>query len=274
MDAPPTTQAPFPLRLRGAARFSLGRLSLRVMLAVGFGVMTIVPVLLLSIWSDRAALKREQEAVVEKHLLLAKNVGGDLERYAQSLISAFGLARRQNALADPLPGLSAHLADLHIRCVLWVAAADLATRGRICPDRSFEPADLAAIAAQRQASDPVFTQVMPDAGGRPTFYIVAQELDGRITIAAVATDYIIQSQKAIHFGKAGHAAIVDRAGNILAHPKESLALAIKNLATVPPIAAMIAGETGVAAFYSPLKQAEMIAGHSVVPSTGWGSTLR
>ncbi len=258
---------PWPVAI---GRAGASGMTLRTMLALAFAVITIIPVLALSLWSDRSAFEKEQEAVLEKHLLLAKNLGTDLDRYANALGSAFELARRQRDLEGLPPGLMAHLASLKIRCVFWVGITDLAPGRRICPDESFEAADLQTVVAHHQPTGPVFTEVLADAQDRPTLYIVEEENNGSVAVAAVATDYIIERQQAVAFGDGGHAAIVDRAGNVLAHPKKSLAKSIKNLATVPPIAAMIAGETGVTEFYSPIKQADMITGHTVVPTTGWG----
>ena len=213
---------------------------------------------------------REREAVLEKHLLLAKSLSSNLERYVHALGSAFELARRQRDIETLPPGLLAHLDSLKIRCVFWVGIADLAPGRRICPDESFQAADLQSIIELRKPTGPVISAVMADAAGRPTLYLVEEENDGLVAVAAAATDYIVERQHAVTFGEGGHAAIVDQTGNVLAHPKKSLAESIRSLASVPPVAAMIAGETGVTEFYSPVKHADMITGHTVVPSTGWG----
>ena len=45
---------------------------------------------------------------------------------------------------------------------------------------------------------------------------------------------------------------------------------MKDISAVAPVKKMIAGETGISQFYSPAAKADMIAGFTTVPSTGWG----
>ena len=241
-----------------------------MMMALAFTVIAVIPALALSVWSDQSAAQREREAILDRYLLMADGLAMDLDSYADALKAAFALARQQRD-GEALPrGLLGHLSDLEIRCVFWAGLEDPDAAQRICPDSAFEIADLETLTTYRVPGGPAFTPVLADGKGRPTLYLVQEEPDGTIAVAAVGTSYIVERQSSIAFGEGGHAAIVDGAGNVLAHPKDSLAQSIRNLADVPAVAAMIAGETGIAEFYSPIKDAAMIAGHTVVPSTGWG----
>ena len=74
----------------------------------------------------------------------------------------------------------------------------------------------------------------------------------------------------ITFGDRGHAVIVDRDGLVLAHPKQSWRLEMKDLSGVLPVREMKAGKTGVAEFHSPALNIDMIAGYTTVKGFGWG----
>jgi diguanylate cyclase (GGDEF)-like protein len=56
----------------------------------------------------------------------------------------------------------------------------------------------------------------------------------------------------------------------LAHPKEEWQKEMKDFSKLAPVIQMVAGKTGVIQFFSPAVKADMVAGYSVVPSTGWG----
>jgi PAS domain S-box-containing protein len=84
------------------------------------------------------------------------------------------------------------------------------------------------------------------------------------------TEYFVKLQSAIRFGKKGHAAIVDRRGHIIAHPDPRWRAMMKDISQVDPVRRMMAGETGVLRFFSPEVQADMVAGFTTTPTTGWG----
>ena len=58
---------------------------------------------------------------------------------------------------------------------------------------------------------------MLDETGRPALFLLRGTED-RLYVAAVSTDYIVKQGTAVSFGEKGHAAIVDHAGNVIAHP--------------------------------------------------------
>ncbi len=249
-------------------------MKIRSILTLAFAVIALVPIAALGLWFDRAAYEKEVDAVHEKHLLLAGNMSATLSRYATDLISVFWLARLQRRSETVPRGLISHLASQHFRSVFWVRASDFEVVGQIGPERGFEPGAIDAIleaAAVGIALDGVaVTGVRPDGRGRPTIFLVADEGDGLLSLGALGTDFFAELQSSIKFGELGHAAIVDQDGKVLGHAKASWPAAMKDLTAVEPVARMVAGATGVATFYSPAKEADMIAGYTAVPDTGWG----
>ncbi len=248
-----------------------GRLmTLRTILAIAFTLISIVPISFLAIWMDRAAYHEEKAAVQDKHLLLANYIGADLARYARDLAAVFTLALSQRGRAEIPPGLIAHLASVGIRCVFWVPKTVAGAGPAICPEQDFSPGDLRPVVAAATPRTLSFSAVRRDGHGRPTIFLVVDGDDGASAVAALSTDHFIEVQRAVVFGKNGHAVIVDQAGNLLAHPDPTLTAEIGNIADIEPVRRMIDGETGVAEFRSPVSKAEMIAGYAVVPVVGWG----
>ena len=84
------------------------------------------------------------------------------------------------------------------------------------------------------------------------------------------TAYLRELGNIVAFGKGGHAAIVDAAGRVIAHPLDDWVEARKDISRIPPVARMIEGKTGIAQFYSPALEQDMIAGFTAVEGPGWG----
>ena len=246
----------------------------RTILALAFTIITALPIAALAIWFDRTAYDKEVEAVNEKHLLLAHQVSADLSRYAADVLSSFSLARLQRRIEALSPGLVDHLAFQHFRSIFWVRSGDLQVVRQVGPEPEFEPGPIAAILeaaeSERRIDGVTLTGVMPDGLGRPTLFLVSDEGDGFLSMAALAVDHFVGLQSSIKFGDLGHAAIVDQFGRVLGHSKAEWRLSMKDLTAVEPVARMVAGESGILPFFSPAKQAQMIAGFTVVPETGWG----
>jgi signal transduction histidine kinase len=64
--------------------------------------------------------------------------------------------------------------------------------------------------------------------------------------------------------------MVDQNGLVIAHPNAEWQAISKDASKLSVVGQMMAGETGVAIFYSPPMQADMISGFTFVPRTGWG----
>ncbi|MEP5350743.1 MAG: hypothetical protein ABJZ75_00180, partial [Luteolibacter sp.] len=76
----------------GRVRKLLSRmLTMRVVLALAFTMIALVPTAFLSGWVERTALQHEIEAVEEKHLLLATNARESIERYIDDVEIGFDL---------------------------------------------------------------------------------------------------------------------------------------------------------------------------------------
>ncbi len=248
------------------------RLDLRHLLTVGFITVAVVPVFFLGAWVQHTAFQKELSAVQEKHLLLARNLTTGLERYARDTKATFRLFVTAAERGAEITGLDEMARQMEFRN-LSVADKGGSVLQQVAvtggPIDSIVPKVLARLKPIAGAK-PVFSDVMADGQGRPSIFLVQRLDSGRIAIGELSTDYMVRLQKTITFGRRGHVAIVDGSGNTIAHPSAEWQRTMKNIAKIPPVRRMIAGETGVSQFYSPALKGEMISGFSTVPGAGWG----
>jgi len=245
---------------------------LRHVLTIAFVLISTVPVLLLGAWVERSVMDRELAAVSEKHLLLAQNLTRGLDRYVEDSKAVFtflSATAGAGAPVDAVVELARRIGFRHF-CFLepdgrvyvnWKITDD--GRKQLSPEIKSK---LLAAAI----GEPVISDVMADATGRPTLFLTQRLASGRTAVAALSLDYIRQSQKSIAFGRKGHSAIVDRRGNVIAHPRKDWENQIKNIAKVEPVARMMQGQSGVTTFFAPAVNMGMVTGYTTVPSTGWG----
>ena len=246
---------------------------LRLLLAIIITVVATVPVMLLGFWVEKTAMEKELAAVSEKHLLLAKNITAALDRYALDTKAAFTFFTQSADPDRPSEAAKELARKLSLRHFCIIDDEGRVTFQLNVSDEVEDRLPTQILNRLRPAfdnPDATFSSVMPDAKGRPTIFLTLRLGPNRIAIGALDLEYIRQVQKAIIFGRKGHSAIVDGAGNLIAHPNPQWQRQMKKIAKVKPVAKMMAGETGVTQFYSPAVKKDMITGFTTVPSTGWG----
>ncbi|MBM3491099.1 MAG: HAMP domain-containing protein [Alphaproteobacteria bacterium] len=250
--------------------------SLRLLLFIAFTLIAIIPIAVLGLWVERSALQKEVAAVEEKHLLLANHLTGSLSRYASDVRSVFQYAvstAEQGAIGAELAQLLGELDFRHV-CIVaadrrmeWFAPIG-GTRPR--PER-IDAALLRHFNEVAAAESAVsFLPVSAGPEGEPQIVLLRRLSEERFAFAAIGTDYIRRVQGRIAFGERGHAAIFDATGNVLAHPIADWWRGRLNQSKLSVVQRMMARETGVAFFYSPAMRADMVAGYTTVPLTGWG----
>ena len=258
----------------GRAGKRLSRLlTMRVVLAIAFTMIAIVPSLFLSGWVQRTVLAHEIEAVEEKHLLLATNAKQSLIRYVDDVETGFDLfvqAVRFDQTSHYLQQVALRLKFRSLEIYgpngtpkyIW----NVAGNERVEIARDTRSKLIGAAPADKLR----FFPAELDTRGRPTIYLAKTLANGHVAIGVLSNEFIKKIQHSIAFGDGGHAAIVDGTGRVLAHPKSAWTNALKDLSKIAPVARMIRGETGVSQFFSPAVKADMIAGFTSIPGTGWG----
>jgi diguanylate cyclase (GGDEF)-like protein len=247
---------------------------IRSIIIVTFLFATLVPSVFFGLWTYQKGVEREFGEVKDRHLLLAQNLGRALDHYQIELVASFETISGSMLSGMAVPNLRALMKRLEIESVV---IADRKS-GRVLSEENFDQiAILAHIPANMMKNFRLkafqgwttFTTVMKSPDGVNVIYGLRRYQD-KIAIAKIRTNYFIELGKSIAFGKKGHAAIVDQAGNVLAHPFPDWIAARKNISGVSIVQRMMNGETGIQQFYSPALKGDLIAGFSTVKRAGWG----
>lgn len=261
--------------LSGKVRNALWSLRTRVfvlllaaILAFGIG---------LQYWNYRMLFQNEVRLADDKHLVTARHLALSLSRYSSdvSLIFAHmasGVDQYENAGA--LLGEDADLST----------AMDIDGFAVLSPDNTIE----ASISITREPLALPPEEVIEELRlgtntellgvqfsnlqriGEDRYFILGYNLSGdRIAIGYLNINYIKDVQERVQFGELGHAAIFDATGVTVAHPIPAVEENMMNAAGIPVVTRMLNRETGVGQFFSPPMNADMIAGYTYVPETGW-----
>ncbi|MBE9029791.1 diguanylate cyclase [filamentous cyanobacterium LEGE 11480] len=246
---------------------------LQKVLFCSFTFVAMVPVVFLGTWVQQNSLEVELKAVEDKHLLLANNISAALSRYATDLTATF-TEKSENYTENLSVQAKTLLTSFNIRMLAVIHDGNQPVF-KMGDAKYFPAGGTAALArirktASRQLPKVAISPVLMNTQQEPMIYICRVARDGTIVVAAVSTEYFQQVQKAITFGAGGHAAIVDQTGQAIAHPKVSWQTSAKDMSRLKPVQLMLSRQTGVTRFYSPAVEADMIAGYSFVPETGWG----
>ncbi|MBO6727326.1 MAG: EAL domain-containing protein [Rhizobiaceae bacterium] len=247
---------------------------IRSILMISFLFATLVPSVLYGLWSYNQGLRREFSEVRERHLLIAENLGYALERYYLDVSAAFDSISAAMVAGRDVPRLPELMDRLHIDCIVVVSKVNraiLASEKRTqAASPHFFPAATYEIARQNAVAGlTTFSPVIAGVEGRNEILAI-HDYGDTLAIARIETDYFVRLGKSVAFGEKGHAAIVDQAGNVLAHPLPDWIAERKNIAKVSAVQRMMAGETGIEQFYSPALKGDMIAGLTSVTGPGWG----
>lgn len=252
------------------------KLGLRVILALAFMVASIVPLTVWAVWVRSAALEREIEEVQDRHLLLARNLGLALERYAKDVSAVFSHVVETDPELRGSQHLGTLLASLSFRhiCLIEIDTKRVIS---VTPSAAYSkdnialpPLDRFIEVAEFGLGKLVFTNVMLNPSGEPAIYLLKIIEPNLLALGELSTEFLRTTQRAVAFGEGGHAAIVDAIGQVIGHPRADWERAVKDLSAIEPVARMMKGETGVSTFFSPAAKEDMIAGFTTVPVTGWG----
>jgi signal transduction histidine kinase len=263
------------LRRRASALF--GKLRMHHVLFLAFTIIAAVPVFTLAWWVEHRAVQQEINAAKDKHLLVARNLTAAFSRYVFDVKAGFDLAISTFNSGEQAEGLKSLLRSLEFRhiCIVNGATGEVerympgfaeSSSSRIV----LKPEKVVDFRSQLKGDETVITDLRRDVAGHPAFFVLRALPEGRIAYGVVATDYLVRLQQAIAFGARGHAVVLDQMGKVIGHPFHNWIDAEFDLSQIPPVKAIMAGQTGVIRFYSPAYHADMIAAYTSVPETKWG----
>ena len=247
-------------------------ISLRLLIFCVMISITLIPIFGLSLWTNKIIKEQVYSSVNEKHLLIANNLTFALNRYILDLQSALKTSiRSHNTNSDK------HITDSLLQQLNIHTLGKYKSNGRRATtyfgDATYTPNSLFSLKIDSQSLETnkvYFSDLKQGFLPNPSLFIYMKDNQNQLWLAALSRSYIKEIQSLISFGEKGHAAILDQKGRILAHPNEAWETSGKNISQVSIVKKMMAGESGVAQFYSPALEQDMIAGFNVVDKTGWG----
>ena len=245
--------------------------SIRVYVFIAILAVAIAPMAAILLQAQKTAFEREVQHVDHAHLVIADNLASTLERYAQDITSAFDFLVESRGTISPDAWEVKKLTDHY--GFRFIALAN--TEGRISAISAGDviPTPTQALLQELRREAVQGKTVLSGVKlleGTPYLFAIRSLPGGKIAFGAFDTKYLQRVQKAIAFGENGHSMIVDNNGRVLAHPNPNWQAMAKDASGLEVVQKMIAGHTGVMQFYAPPLKADVIAGYTFVPSTGWG----
>lgn len=223
---------------------------------------------------EKNAIQKEIAYVDENHLIIAKNLAAALERYANDVVAVFELTIKSLDKADG-PDFSESLDEFDLSFVALLDDEDnvlneaLAVSTTTSQRLSYAQIESLRAQASINPGQAVFSGIL-QFDGAPHIFLGRIVTNGKFAVAVLKLQYLIETQRSIKFGVLGHSMMVDQNGLVIAHPNPEWQASSKDACKLSVVQQMIAGKTGVATFYSPPMQADMISGFTFVARTGWG----
>jgi len=250
------------------------KFSFRFLVFIALAAVSSMPIVGLTFWVQKTAVDKEVAAVAEKHLIVAGNLSMALSRYVQDIQAVFTFATdhllsegQAASLGETFQGLDiAYIAILNAENQLVQRIPGLNPKSELPSDSQIE--DLRELAATSE--NQIAVSGLERLDGKPYFLMARSLPDKAIAVAPLSPRYLIEVQKSIAFGERGHSMIVDQYGRVVAHPNQQWQDISKDASKLSVVQKMMSRGTGVAEFYSPPMKADMIAGYTFVPETGWG----
>lgn len=231
---------------------------------------SLLPLLVLTENRNRAALSREIDVVEQGHLIIAKNLASTLDRYIVDAKATFAyFVNRQ--MQDQAPTeIESLMRNYNLHSLLWFPTDSIKPEKLLGSAKEVPPRKFFSQVANGLREGEIGLSGVQALDGQPTIYLIQRGKDGEIYVGAMDTGFVVSQQESIAFGQRGHAMIVDQFGRVLAHPKADWTQNSVDASKLEIVQNMIGRNTGVMQFYSPPLDADMIAGYTYVPSTGWG----
>lgn len=232
--------------------------------------------LVIQLWNYRTFLNTEIERTQEKHLVIAQNLALSLSRYVTDVARVFAHAAIEVSNDNSQTTRDSNLAllnSLNVESMVLLPAVAEEAQQPIRLGKNLLMPEQEVLDDLRAGTITTLGGVqisgLQQIGGRKYFILGYTLADQRLAIGYMKTDYIKAVQQAIAFGELGHSAIFDQFGRAVAHPSPSVEENMADASGISAVRRMLNRETGVEMFFSPPMQADMIAGITFVPETGW-----
>jgi signal transduction histidine kinase len=262
--------------LAGAKRRlpSLSAFSLRVQISLVIFVAVVLSAATMQYWNYKTAFETELNMVRDKHLVIAQNLSAAFSRYVQDVSQIFIEETKDLPLGASAPVTVPMLSNFDIQRVLLVSPDGVVSSAAVgVGDYPASTPDASTLDDLRRATveagPGVHFSGIQTIDDTKVFLISTIRDDGVMAVGYLSTTYIKEMQKQIAFGDRGHSAIFDQFGLVIAHPSAEAEKTSADQSKLSIVQEMLARRTGVAGFFSPVMKADMIAGYTFVPETGW-----
>lgn len=250
-------------------------MKLRYLLIITFCFIVIIPMALFWSWPYSKALELEVKEVNEKHVVIANNLSAAFERYYQDVVGIFSIIDTQSKTQLESKEFNTLLKSYKFNQIVVIDNKGkvkncIFTINTSCIN-NIDNSMLKLVKNTVNESTIKVSTVTEDIRiNSGPILLVVKKTNDNILLAYLSTEYIVEMGKRVTFGDKGHAAVVDQAGNVLAHPLDSWIKERKSMLSIGPVENILAGKTGVETFYSPALKADMIAGYTHVLNANWG----
>ncbi|MEG3753896.1 sensor domain-containing diguanylate cyclase [Psychromonas arctica] len=250
-------------------------MNIRGLLIITFCLIVIIPMTIFWAWPYSKALDLEIKEVNEKHLVIAKNLSTAFERYYQDVLGVFSILEtgsQKQVNSSEFNALLKSFQFLEVAVISEDGKLQTCIFSRQTQCQEVTQPSILTLVKHTLENDRIRISTVTEAtylDDAPVMLVV-KRLGNQILLGYLSTEYIIEMGKRVAFGEKGHAAIVDQAGQALAHPLPSWVQTRKDMSQISAVQKMLAGKTGVDKFYSPALKGDMIAGYTYVPGAGWG----
>lgn len=259
----------------GFRRFLLLRLQTKIFMVVLVAILSFGAGL--QYWNQRTLFANEVRLASDKHLVIASNLALSLSRYMRdaSLLFKHAVQELHQTGADQavIESHVALLSTINIEGLKILSPQNGVLATFAPPGAAFDLPDETILENLRIGTNAKLHDVQISGVTRVNderYFIMGLNLPGeQLAIGYLSLDYIKAVQQKISFGELGHSAIFDATGRAVAHPSARVEENMMDASGISTVSKMLNRQTGVDIFFSPPMQADMIAGFTFIPETGW-----
>ncbi len=249
------------------------RFSLRQILVVTFTLICVLPVAALAIWMRFGIQANALDEAREKNQILSQHLAAPIHTYlfdAGQALASLGDFIEPPENKKAMASAAKRQSYFHTILVLTKNGVSRSLTPAASTQTARADAQLASLAAPffGQAKGGQSEVIRDPYTGAPTV-LFAEPAGDKLLVGLLDLKPLIALGRRVKFGKQGHAVITDQRGNVVLHPNSNWIKEIHNIADWPIIQSGMQGKSGVASFYSPFEQKDMVAGYAAVPEFSW-----
>lgn len=246
---------------------------IRTAMLVALFAVSLLPMVAMLFSTYHQTVKRELQESETLQLMLARNLTEIMTRYEELVRASVNAVASDLASGTPVEDQQSVLGALGIEKVSIVDVNSrevVASTGKISDVQGerYTSAQLMRLERALIGRRWAFTPVQHQSSG-PVIEFV-QRSSNQLIVAHISPRYFNDIADEVTFGTRGHAAIVDQAGHVLAHPDANWVRSARDLSDVEAVRQIENGGSGIVHFHSPAVDADMLGAIATVPKTGWG----